>query len=160
MMRDSYAQRQQNPPLLESMEIVVALSLMAVCWFAWYVARDRFNFTNRQIAELACYLALGGLAIAGSTILIATARSRREKQWPHPPMVVSRKRDEQFTAEAWKQDSVVLGYDIHGKPWHWPDRVRVMQGIVLGMTGSGKTTLLKNIITQDMARVVDRKSVV
>jgi GTPase SAR1 family protein len=47
-----------------------------------------------------------------------------------------------------------LGYDIHGKPWYWPDKVRVMQGIVLGMTGSGKTTLLKNIITQDLARVV------
>src|SRR5207248_7541022 len=30
----------------------------------------------------------------------------------------------------------------------------VMQGIVLGMTGSGKTTLLKNIITQDIARLV------
>ena len=154
MMRDSYVNRQQNPPVLESMEIVVALVLMAVCWFSWYVARERFFFTNRQIAELACYLALGGLAIAGSAILIATARSRREKQWPHPPMVISRKRDEQFTAEAWKQDAVVLGYDIHGKPWYWPDRVRVMQGIVLGMTGSGKTTLLKNIITQDMARVV------
>jgi hypothetical protein len=154
MIRDSYARRQQNPPILESLEIVVALSLMAVGWFAWYVARERFNFTNRQIAELACYLALGGLAIVGSTILIATARSRREKQWPHPPMVVSRKRDERFTSEAWKQDAVVLGYDIHGNPWYWTDRVRVMQGIVLGMTGSGKTTLLKNIITQDMARVV------
>jgi hypothetical protein len=69
-------------------------------------------------------------------------------------MVVSRKRDERLTADAWKQDAVVLGYDIHGKPWYWPDRVRVMQGIVLGMTGSGKTTLLKNIITQDLARVV------
>ena len=153
MMRDSYAHRQQNPPVLESMEIVVALVLMAVGWFSWYAARERFNLTNRQIAEVACYLALGGLAIAGSAILIATARSRREKAWPHPPMVVPRKRDEQFTSEAWKQDAVVLGYDIHGKPWYWPDRVRVMQGIVLGMTGSGKTTLLKNIITQDMARV-------
>ena len=58
-------QRQQNPPVLESMEIVVAVILMAICWFAWYVARERFYFTNRQIAELACYLALGGLAIAG-----------------------------------------------------------------------------------------------
>jgi len=153
MMRESYANRQQNPPVLESMEIAVALVLMAGCWFSWYVARERYNLTNRQIAEVACYLALGGLAIAGSAILIATARSRREKHWPHPPMVV-RKRDEQSTAEAWKQDAVVLGHDIHGKPWYWPDRVRVMQGIVLGMTGSGKTTLLKNIITQDMARVV------
>ena len=69
-------------------------------------------------------------------------------------MVVSRPRDEKFTAEARKQDAAVLGYDIHGKPWYWPDRVRVMHGIVLGMTGSGKTTLLKNIITQDLQRIV------
>ena len=116
MMRESYANRQQNPPVLENMEIVVALVLMAVCWFSWYVAHERFNLTNRQIAEVACYLALSGLAVAGSAILIATARSRREKAWPHPPMVVPRKRDEQLTAEAWKQDSVVLGYDIHGNP--------------------------------------------
>ena len=68
MMRESYANRQQNPPVLENMEIVVALVLMAVCWFSWYVARERYNLTNRQIAEVACYLALGGLAIAGSAI--------------------------------------------------------------------------------------------
>jgi hypothetical protein len=42
MMRDSYAQRQQKPPLLESMEIVIALVLMAVCWLSWYVACQRF----------------------------------------------------------------------------------------------------------------------
>ncbi|HKS73955.1 MAG TPA: type IV secretory system conjugative DNA transfer family protein, partial [Terriglobales bacterium] len=109
---------------------------------------------NRQIAELACYMTLWLLAIVGTVILIATQRSRRHKQWPHPPMVVSRKRDERLTADAWKQNAVVLGYDIHGKSWYWPDSVRVMQGIVVGMTGSGKTTLLKNIITQDLARVV------
>ena len=154
MMRASYARRSQDPPLLESVEIVVALVLMVVCWFGWYVARERFFLENRQIAELACYVALGGLAVLVTGILLATARSRREKQWPHPPLVVARKRDEQFTADAWKQDALVLGYDVHGKPWYWPDRVRVMQGIVLGMTGSGKTTLLKNIITQDIARVV------
>ena len=69
-------------------------------------------------------------------------------------MVVSRPRDKRFTADAWRQNAVVLGFDIHGKPWFWPDKVRVMQGIVLGMIGSGKTTLLKNIITQDLARLV------
>jgi Type IV secretory system Conjugative DNA transfer len=153
-MRDSYAHRQQHPPILESIEIVIALLLMAVCWFTWFVARERYHLENRQIAELACYMTLGLLAIVGSSMLIATQRSRRAKQWPHPPMVVSRTRDERFTAAAWKEDAVVLGYDIHGKPWYWLDRVRVMQGIVLGMTGSGKTTLLKNIITQDLARVV------
>ena len=153
-MQESYAQRQHHPPILESVEIVIALVLMALVWFAWYVARERYYLTNRQIAELASYLTIALLAIVGSTVLIATRRSRREKQWPHPPMVVSRKRDERLTADAWKQDAVVLGYDVHGQPWYWPDRVRVMQGIVLGMTGSGKTTLLKNIITQDLARVV------
>ena len=112
MMHDSYP-RPQNPPLLESVEIVIALILMAVSWFIWYVARERYQFTNLQIAELSCYFALAALAVVGSAVLLATARSRREKQWPHPPMVVPRSRDERFTADAWKQNSVVLGYDIH-----------------------------------------------
>jgi hypothetical protein len=153
-MRDPYPYRHHHPPVLESVEIVIALLLMATCWFIWFVARERYHLENRQIAELACYAAVGLVAIVGFSILIATQRSRREKQWPHPPMVVSRKRDEGFTTDAWKQDAVILGYDVHGQPWYWPDKVRVMQGIVLGMTGSGKTTLLRNIITQDLARVV------
>ena len=153
-MRDPYAQRQNHPPVLESMEILIALLLMAACWFTWFVARERYHLENRQIAELGSYTTLALVAFVGFAILIAIQRSQREKQWPHPPMVVPRKRDELFTADAWRQNAVVLGYDIHGKPWYWPDRVRVMQGIVLGMTGSGKTTLLKNIITQDLARVV------
>lgn len=153
-MRDPYPHRDHHPPVLESMEIVIALLLMATCWFIWFVARHRYHLANRQIAELACYTAVGLVAIVGFSILIATQRSRRETQWPHPPMVVSRKRDERFTTDAWKQDAVILGYDVHGQPWYWPDNVRVMQGIVLGMTGAGKTTLLRNIITQDLARVV------
>ena len=59
--------------MLESREIVVALILMAVCWFAWYVARERFYLENQQIAELACYSALFGLAVIGSSILIMRA---------------------------------------------------------------------------------------
>jgi len=153
-MGDSYTPRHHHPPVLESIEIVIALLLMAAGWFIWFVARERYHLENRQIVELACYTAVGLVATLGFAILIATHRSRREKQWPHPPMVLPRTLDEKFTARAWKQDSVVLGYDIHGKPWYWSDRVRVMQGIVLGMTGSGKTTLLKNIITQDLARIV------
>ncbi len=144
----------QRQPMIESVEIVIAVILMALVWFVWYVARERYFLSNAQVAEMAAYLALGLLAAMGFAVLIISSRSRREKQWPHPPMVVSRKRDERITEDAWKQDAVVLGYDIHGQPWYWPDRVRVMQGIVLGMTGSGKTTLLKNIITQDLHRVV------
>ena len=31
--------------------------------------------------------------------LLATRRSRREREWPHPPLVISPKRDERFTRE-------------------------------------------------------------
>ena len=34
---------------------------------------------------------------------------------------------------------------VHGEPWVWPDKVRVMQGIALGTTGSGRTTLLAGL---------------
>ena len=154
MIRETYADRHHHPPLLESAEILIAAVLMFAGWFAWYVGRERYFLTGRQLTELATYLIIAGFTLVTTIALWATRRSRREKQWPHPPLAISRKRDERITRQAWDQESVVLGYDIHGQPWYWPDRVRVMQAIVLGMTGTGKTTLLRNIISQDLARVV------
>jgi TraM recognition site of TraD and TraG len=154
MIRETYADRHHHPPLLESAEILIAAVLMFAGWFAWYVGRERYFLTERQLTELATYLIIAGFTLVTTVALWATRRSRREKQWPHPPLAISRKRDERITRQAWDHDSVVLGYDIHGQPWYWPDRVRVMQAIVLGMTGTGKTTLLRNIISQDLARVV------
>jgi len=151
-MRESH--KNHHGRLLEDIEIIVALIGLAIFWVGWFIAHDRYHLSNRQIAELSSYFALMILAIAGSAMLFLTHRSWREKQWPHPPMVMSHKRDQTFVAESRNKNAIVLGYDIHGEPWYWPDRVRVMQGIVLGMTGSGKTTLLKNIITQDLARIV------
>ena len=153
-MRISENHKGHHAPVLEDVEIVITLIGMGIFWLAWFIAHDRYHLSNRQIAELASYVSLVLFAMVGCAVLIATRRSWREKQWPHPPMLMSPKRDDKFVAEARKRDAVVLGYDIHGRPWYWADSVRVMQGIVLGMTGSGKTTLLKNIITQDLARVV------
>src|SRR6266550_3848942 len=153
-MRISENHKGHHAPVLEDVEIVITLIGMGIFWLAWFISHDRYHLSNRQIAELASYVSLVLFAMVGCAVLIATRRSWREKQWPHPPMVMSPKRDDKFVAEARKRDAVVLGYDIHGRPWYWADRVRVMQGIVLGMTGSGKTTLLKDIITQDLARVV------
>ena len=153
-MRISENHKGHHAPVLEDVEIVITLIGMGIFWLAWFIAHDRYHLSNRQIAELASYVSLVLFAMVGCAVLIATRRSWREKQWPHPPMLMSPKRDDKFVAEARKRDAVVLGYDIHGRPWYWADGVRVMQGIVLGMTGSGKTTLLKNIITQDLARVV------
>ncbi len=146
--------RREYPPLLESLEILIAVVILAVSWFTWYVARNRYHFTSPQVEEIALYMVISGVGTGGGIWLLATRRSRREKQWPSPPLVMPPKRDEAFTRKAWAHDAVVLGYDVHGEPWFWPDKVRVMQGIVLGMTGSGKTTLLRNIISQDLARTV------
>src|SRR5438034_2170684 len=106
----------------------------------------------RQIHEIATYLLL---TFGFSYVFIwhlLTKRRRTQEKWP--PIRISRIRDRRTIEEAWTRNSVVLGHDALGKPWLWPDRVRVMQGIVLGQTGSGKTTLLRNIITQDLARRV------
>jgi type IV secretory pathway TraG/TraD family ATPase VirD4 len=154
MMRETYADRHHHPVLLESVEILVASVLILACWFGWYAERERYHLTSRQLGELATYLAIAVSAVVATCALWVTRRSRREREWPHPPLNISRKRDEWFTKEAWRRNAIVLGYDIHGQPWYWPDRVRVMQGIVLGMTGTGKTTLLRNIISQDLARTV------
>src|SRR6266566_2805759 len=153
-MHSAYSAPREQPPLAETYEVVVAALLLAGGWLAWYIARERYHFTGRQVAELACYLCIAMTALYTAGYLLLTTRLRRERQWPHLPLAVRPNRDERATQEAWTQDAVVLGYDVHGKPWLWPDRVRVMQGIVLGMTGSGKTTLLRNIITQDLCRVV------
>jgi DNA segregation ATPase FtsK/SpoIIIE-like protein len=153
-MRPVYAEPRHHPPLFEGYETILALLIMAVLWLASYLARVRYHLTGRQILELSGYALAVLVGVFCSAYRLLTARSRREKEWPHPPLVMSARKDEGATREAWNQNAVVLGYDVQGKPWRWPDEVRVMQGIVLGMTGTGKTTLLRNIITQDLHRVV------
>ena len=146
--------RREHAPILEAEETLIALLLVGGLGLAWYLARYRYHLTTLQLAEFVVYLLLAFVGIYALAYRLLTARSRRESEWPHPPLVVPPKKDERAVRQAWSQNAVVLGYDVHGKPWFWPDRVRVMQGIVLGMTGSGKTTLLRNIITQDLSRTV------
>lgn len=153
-MNPSYSAPRDHLVLVEPYEIVVAVLVLGGGWFAWHLACERYHLTGRQVAELACYLAIVATGLYATAYLLLTKHSRRERQWPHPPLVVCANKDERATRHAWNQSAVVLGYDVHGVPWLWPDRVRVMQAIVLGMTGSGKTTLLRNIITQDLVRVV------
>jgi hypothetical protein len=144
----------EHPPLLQDAGVIVAFIVVSLVSLGWYLAHSRYLVTNRQCAEFLCYFTILALGIGCGTWLVATARSRREQEWPHPYLAVPPRRDARYFREAWQQNAVVLGYDVHGVPWLWPDRTRVMQAIVLGMTGMGKTTLLKNIITQDLSRTV------
>ena len=148
----SVDRRPARAPLSETPAFLISVGLCVICLGYWLLLTKVYHFNATQTAELAVYI-LSAIAIPGAAIaLYATRRSRREKRKVHPPLVMSPARDEKMVAKAWNESAVILGYDIHGEPWLWPDQVRVMQGIVLGMTGSGKTTLLKNIIIQDLMR--------
>jgi hypothetical protein len=136
--------------------IAVALAIVAVILLAGgsYVLVNRFHVRSVQLLEgclYAFFALVAGIALAW---YLLTLRRRREANWPHPPLYISQTKDREAVEAAFAQNAIVLGYDVHGKPWFWPDATRVMQSVVLGATGSGKTTLLKNIITQDLFRVL------
>ena len=154
MIRDSYPDSPyRDRPSLSASPIFVCTALAGLILFTvWFLGTKAYHCTNLQMAECLVYFMLG-VGVPGITIWVLVKRREwKENQRRYPPLVVSPAADTKHVKKAWDQNAVVLGYDVHGAPWLWPDKVRVMQGIVVGMTGSGKTTLLKNIITQDLSR--------
>jgi hypothetical protein len=135
-----------------------ALGLFAFVLIAlaagYYILATRLHFRVSQLLELSLYALYGFASLTVLAWHFATLRRRREQTWPHPPLFISSAKDRRFVSSAHRQNSIVLGYDIHGQPWLWSDATRVMQSVVFGATGSGKTTLLRNIITQDLFRTV------
>ena len=118
--------RPARSPLSETPAFLVSIGLFAGGLGYWLLLTKVYHFNNEQAAELAAYI-LSALTIPScAALLYATRRSRREKRKVHPPLVMSPARDERVVATAWDQGGVVLGYDIHGDPWLWPDQVRVM----------------------------------
>jgi Type IV secretory system Conjugative DNA transfer len=136
--------------------VAVAIAIVAVFLLAGgsYILVSRFHVRSVQLLEgclYAFFALIAGIALAW---YLLTLRRRREANWPHPPLFISQAKDREAVKAAFAQNAIVLGHDVHGKPWFWPDATRVMQSVVLGATGSGKSTLLKNIITQDLFRVL------
>jgi hypothetical protein len=153
-MKDGYNsnKRLARPPLFGETDVALTCFGCGAILILIHIATSRWQFSMRQIQGIAAYCLL---SFGFSYLLlwhVFTKRRRIEEKWP--PLRLSPARDRRHLQNAWSRDSVVLGYNAVGTPWLWPDRVRVMQGIVLGQTGSGKTTLLRNIITQDLVRRV------
>ncbi len=157
-MRPAWEVPPPRSPLEFTPEVLIVFTFCAVMSLFSIIAVDAWHFTKRQLIEVDGYIILAGLAGFLACWFPLTARSRRQKQWPHPPAAPKPDTNERCCRDAWANHSVVLGYDVHGRPFLWPDRIRVMQGIILGMTGTGKTTLLRNIISQDMERTVETPS--
>src|SRR5579884_3686014 len=154
-MNEYYAdERPRTPPLSHSGTFVVVAVLLGAIFIYWLIWTRAYHYTDLQVAEFLVY-ALLAIAVPGlSVVVLLKRRDWRENQRRYPPLVMDPAKDLKHVERAWSQGDVLLGYNVHGEPWLWPDKVRVMQGIVLGMTGSGKTTLLENIITQDLSRRV------
>jgi len=140
----------QEESLAFALSVVGIIALV----LGYYILATRFHVHAAQLIELSLYGLYAIVSVASLIWYFATVRRRRETNWPHPPLFISQAKDRNAVASAHEQNSIVLGYNIHGEPWFWSDATRVMQSIVFGATGSGKTTLLKNIITQDVFRVV------
>jgi hypothetical protein len=131
--------------------VVGAVLGFGLIGLALYLVVARYHIRKEQLVEVGLYLFIAMAAVALPVLRKIARRGERQKR---PPFVIPARKDERAIEAAWSQNAVLLGYDMDEEPWIWPDEVRVMQGIVLGMTGAGKTTLLKNIITQDIARFV------
>lgn len=156
MTHDSFSgpRYPERPPLSASPVFICAALGATLLFITWFLGTKAYHFTDLQVTEFLVYFLLA-IGIPVITIwVLAKRRDWRENQKRYPPLVMSPAEDAKDVEKAWGQNAVVLGYDVHGTPWLWPDKVRVMQGIVVGMTGSGKTTLLRNIITQDLHRKV------
>jgi hypothetical protein len=135
---------------------IVALVILLLLGIS-YILVSRFHLRTSHVVEAALYFVAATGAVASIAWHALTLRRRREEAWPHPPIFISDTKDTAAVRSAFNQNAIVLGYDVHGKPWLWPDAIRVMQAVVFGATGSGKTTLLRNIITQDLRRTVGTK---
>src|SRR6266403_5855100 len=136
--------------------VAVALAVVTVFLLAGgsYILVSSFHVRSAQLVEGCLYAFFALVAGISLAWYLLSLRRRREVNWPHPPLFIGQAKDHAAVKRAFAQNAIVLGYDVHGKPWFWPDATRVMQSVVFGATGSGKTTLLKNIITQDLFRVL------
>jgi type IV secretory pathway TraG/TraD family ATPase VirD4 len=146
--------REPHEDRAESPFLLVAGMLMFVSLAVFYIAAYRFHLRQSQIVELFLYAVCVVTALAVVAWHYLTLPRRRERNWPHPPLFISRKKDRAAIAKGVERNSIILGYDVHGNPWYWSDATRTMQTVVFGATGSGKSTLLKNIITQDLFRTL------
>ena len=144
--RPYYLDQEESFVTVAAVVVVVLLSALS------YVLVVRFHFRPAQLVELSLYVLCALAAVCTVIWYSLTLRKRREENWPHPPLFITQSKDRTAVKSAFEQNAIVLGYDVHGKPWRWPDATRIMQAVVCGATGSGKTTLLRNIITQDLFR--------
>jgi len=140
-------------PAHEGAEIAILFVVIVLVGLSLYIANKRYHIRPEQLIEGSLYLvcSFGGLWLIFRHFW--TYHAKLEKSWPRVPAYITPHQDSINVRQAFLQNAIVLGYE-HKKACLWPDEVRRMQGILLGAPGSGKTTVLRNIIVQDIERVL------
>jgi hypothetical protein len=146
--REFHRAREENRTPVSSF-----LSLAAIA-FVVYVAGKRLHLRPHQLIEGGIYLICSFAAWVSTLGHFWTLKRRRQDTWPHPAIHVPMLKDSAHVRKAFSENSIVLGYDVHKRPWFWRDDVRRMQALLLGQSGSGKTTLMSDVVSQDLRRVV------
>ena len=77
-----------TPQTAESPALILAVLLLGAVGLAWYVASEHLHLTHAQIAELSLYTRCFS-AVTCAVLLPLTSRQRRERQWPHSPLVMA-----------------------------------------------------------------------
>ncbi len=134
--------------------LVAWVLILGIVGVLYFVAWDRLHVRAGQLIELTIYPFLAILFLWEALRYRATRTRTMEEAWPRPIPHVPREQEEKDLEEARQQFSVLLGYDIFGKPFYWSDKTRTMQSNAFGMTGAGKTNLLQTVTEQDIARGV------
>src|ERR1700739_2221038 len=134
--------------------IVAWVLILGVVGILYFVAWDRLHVRAGQLIEFTIYPFLAFLFLWEALRYRSTRTRKMEEAWPRPIPYVPREQEERHSEEARRQSSVLLGYDIFGRPFYWSDKTRTMQSNAFGMTGAGKTNLLETVTEQDIARGV------
>ena len=110
-------------------EAKLLLGFLAVALVAGtgYICYSRLHVRKEQLMEASLYILAWSFVFWDVLRYVLTAPAEKENNWPHPPLRISRKQDNQARQKAFAEDSIVIGYDIHCQPVLWADEVRVMQ---------------------------------
>jgi hypothetical protein len=124
-----YGRREFHRSSEENTAITIVLAITALIALVLYILVARYHFRIRQIVELSIYLVCF-LTSLGSVVWYTLKRKKRiDDAWPHPPVFVPQLKDHTCVERAFDNDSIIPGYDNHGKPWYWSDESRRMQAV-------------------------------
>lgn len=152
-----YGRRDYKQTHEESAPLVLVILLTLLLIIGAYLLTARFHVRPHQLVEFSIYLMAFVALVTAIAWHFLTLKERRENTWPHAPIRIPMLKDESHVQKAFVQKAVIVGHNVHAQPWLWSDDVRVMQALLAGQSGAGKTTLLRNIITQDVHRVVGNR---